>query len=129
MRGIGKKKEEKKEPPTRGSHRRSKVTGSVEESKEIAAPEGVEEVETSEELETITMDVCEDWLNESHTLLRNMLVRFNEGLTPLELDALANGLKCVELVLSDEDMMALYHNAAMDMAEKAREAEAKKKER
>ena len=126
MRGIGKNKDKKK-MPTRGSHRRSNVSDSVEEGKGVATPEGVEEVETSEELETITMDVCENWLNESHTLLRNMLVRFNEGLTPLELDALVNGLKCVELVLKDEDMMAMYHSDAMDTAEEAKKAEAKEK--
>lgn len=128
MRGIGKNKDKDKEKmPTRGSHRRSNVRGSVEEGKEVAAAEGVEEVETSEELETITMDVCENWLNESHTILRDMLVRFNEGLTPLGLDALVNGLKCVELVLKDEDMMAMYHSDAMDMAEEAKKAEAKGK--
>ena len=114
--------------PTRGSHRRSNVSDSVEEGKEVAAPEGVEELKTSEVPEAITIDICENWLNESHTLLRNMLVRFNEGLTPLELDALVNGLKCVELVLKDEDMMAMYHSDAMDTAEEAKkEAEAKKK--
>ena len=124
MMGIGKKKEEDEGMPTRGSRRRSKKNNSVEEGKGAATPEGTEEVK---ELEEITMDVCEDWLNESHTLLRNMLVRFNEGLTPLELDALVNGLKCVELVLKDEDMMAMYHSDAMDMAEEAKKAEAKEK--
>lgn len=131
MRGRGKKKEDDIVVPTRGSRRRSNATGSVEVGEEIPVQEGVEEVKLSEEpreSEEITMDVCEDWLNESHTLLRNMLVRFNEGLTPLELDALANGLKCVELVLSDEDMMTLYQNGMTESLKRSKEEEAKKKE-
>ena len=117
MRGRGKDKEEKEEPVRGGVHRRSNPNGGAEEPNPSETPENPE----------ITMDICEDWLNESHTLLRNMLVRFSEGVTPLELDALANGLKCVELVLSDEDMMALYQGAAIAMRETVKEEEAKQK--
>ena len=97
--------------------RRRKNPGGPASEKEVAMPDaGVEE--------EITVDICEDWLNESHTLLRNMVARFNEGMTPLELGAIGNSIKCIELVLSDNDMMLLYQE---DVAKRMKEKEGKTK--
>lgn len=98
--------------------RRRKNPGGPAIEKEVV-DEGVEE--------EITMDICEDWLNESHTLLRNVIARFNEGMTPLELDAVGNGIKAIELVLSDNDMMLLYQKDMADMTKQTKEKEEKAK--
>lgn len=91
------------------------------EGEEKETPEGTEEPE-------ITIDTCEDGLNEYHTLLSNVLERFNESFTSFEAEAIGyGGIICVELVLSDEDMMAQYQNRMITIREEAKEKKAKEK--
>jgi len=92
-----------------------------------ATPEEGNPSEMLEEPE-ITIDVCEDWLTEAHTISRNIIARYNEGLTPLELDAIGNGIKCIELVLRDDAMMSLYQNDAIEAMQRQKE-EAQKQRR
>lgn len=125
MRGIGKNKEKEK-MPTRGSHRRSKVSGSVEEVEEVVAPEGVEEVGTSEEPE-ITISECDIKIQKSQTLAYNLIVRLGESVTPLEWNAIIDISGCADLVLEDDEMMELYQTKLVKTEKKAKEEEAKEK--